>query len=512
MQEARGALLTGMTLDLDSASPLYRQLYTALRRRILDGALAPGSRLPSTRVLAEELAVSRNTVKAAYEQLLDEGYIDSRIGAGSQVSAVLPEAALSVSRPPESARPKTGLPKTGLPKTGLPPLLSRRGDRILAQGRLPEPSRSVPFAPGIPALDAFPRRLWNRVASQVQAAAGTEELMHAPAQGLARLRRQVAHYLTTARGVRCTADSILILSSSQQALDLASRVLLDPGDAAWIEEPGYLGARGAFGGAGAQLVPVPVDEEGLVVTAGRDRAPAARLAYVTPSHQYPLGSVLSLARRFELLAWAQEANAWILEDDYDSEYRYRGRPVPALQGLDAGDRVIYVGTFTKVLFPSLRLAYLVCPQKLMPAFVAARGLQDGHSPARSQAVTAEFLSRGSFSAHLRRMRSLYRRRQEIFRGLLEESLGEWVEVRPSVAGMHLVAHFRSQLDDLALSAEASRRGLYVPPLSRTSLGNPKGTGLILGYTAFDEAAMREGVALLEEILRGSAAGARGIRR
>jgi GntR family transcriptional regulator / MocR family aminotransferase len=505
MQLPRGALLTSLRLSPEDPFPLYRQLSEALRERILDGTLPPGTRLPSTRILAGELAVSRNTVKGAYEQLQDEGYIDSRVGAGSRVSSVLPDSALAVGRPAEGSGEAASRP----------PRLSRRGAGMLAQGRLPEPDRSVPFAPGIPALDGFPSRLWNRIAAQVQAAAGPEELMHAPAQGLASLRRQVAAYLGTARGVRCTADTVLILSSSQQALDLASRVLLDPGDAAWIEEPGYLGARGALDAAGARLMPVPVDDEGLIVSAGRKLAPEARLAYVTPSHQYPLGSVLSLGRRFELLAWAREANAWILEDDYDSEYRYRGQPVPALQGLDPEGRVIYVGTFTKVLFPSLRLAYLVCPAELMPAFVAARSLQDGHAPARSQAVTAEFLSRGSFAAHLRRMRSLYSRRQEILRELLETRLGEWVVARPSVAGMHLVAQLRRPWDDVALSAEATRRGLHMPPLSRTFLGSEGTPGLLLGYTAFDEAAMGEGATALEGIFReltGGPPGRSSIRR
>jgi len=506
MQEARGALLTGLSLNPEEQAPLYRQLYAALRQRILEGVLIPGTRLPSTRVLASELVVSRNTVKAAYEQLLDEGYIESRIGAGSQVSAVLPESVLAVHRPLESAGEKFR------PQDEQAPILSRRGARLLQHRRNPEPERSVPFAPGIPALDTFPLRLWNRIAHQVQTTTSGRDLMHASAQGLKSLRREVAHYLETARGVRCTEDNVLILSSSQQALDLASRVLLDPGDAAWIEEPGYLGARGALDAAGARLVPVPVDDEGLVVSVGKEKAPHARLAYVTPSHQYPLGSVLSLNRRFELLTWAQEANAWILEDDYDSEYRYRGRPIPALQGLGTGGRVIYVGTFTKVLFPSLRLAYLVCPPELMPAFVAARGLQDGHTPVQSQEVAAEFLSRGSFSAPLRRMRTLYGQRQEILQGLLRERLQKWVRARPSVAGMHLIAELGSSVDDLGISQEASRRGIYTPPLSQTFLEDRKTSGLILGYTAFEREELETGVEALREILESSAATSGGIGR
>lgn len=488
-------MLTGLALDESAEVALHRQLYEKLRQRILDGRLEAGERLPSTRMLADELGLSRNTVKAAYEQLAAEGYIESRVGAGSRVTAELPEAGLTL--PAHPAPMKREPPPLSAVDT---PLLSRRGQQVLKAGRLPEPARTVPFAAGIPALDAFPRRQWNRLAAQVRSREGEQELVHGAAQGFGPLRREIAAYLNTARGVRCTADNVLVLSSSQQGLDLAARVLLDPGDEAWIEEPGYLGARGALVAAEARAVPVPVDEEGIDVEGGRSLAPGARLAYVTPSHQFPLGHVCSLKRRLELLAWASEAGAWILEDDYDSEYRYRGHPVPSLQGLDESGRVIYVGTFTKVLFPSLRLAYLVCPPQLVEAFVAARTLQDGHVPTHSQAITAEFLGQGLFSAHLRRMRALYAQRQETLRRLVDLYLGDAVSLRTSVAGMHLVAHLPEGADDRRLSAEAARRGVATPPLSRYYMGEAKEAGLLLGYTAFSEERQEAGIQTLAKIL------------
>jgi GntR family transcriptional regulator/MocR family aminotransferase len=295
-------------------------------------------------------------------------------------------------------------------------------------------------------------------------------------------------------------EQVIVVSGSQQALDLSARVLLDPGDAVWVEDPGYMGARGALSGAGARLVPVPVDEEGLEVAKGIEREPGARLACVTPSHQYPLGVTMSLGRRLELLGWAGRSGAWVIEDDYDSEYRYTGRPLEALQGLDTGGRVLYVGTFSKVLFPALRLGYLVVPPDLVDAFASARELTDRHPPTVEQAVLAGFIDEGHFVRHLRRMRALYARRQA---ALVEEAAHELpglLDVGPAAAGLHLVGWLPEGEDDREASRRAANRGVEAPPVSLYGAELRVRGGLMLGYAAVAEREMRGGVRRLAEAL------------
>lgn len=376
MVGASGSVPPVISVDRSSAAPLHRQLYEGLREAILSGRLSAGALLPSTRELAAGLGVSRNTATSAYAQLLAEGYLEGRVGSGTYVARSLPDDLLR-------ARSGPGGEPGG---AGAEVALSRRG-RLLAAtptttARDAGPARA--FRPGIPALDAFPFGLWRRLESRFWRRPPPGLLGYGDPAGYGPLRAGISAYLRAARAVRCSPEQVIVVSGSQQALDLAARVLLDPGDAAWVEEPGYAGARAALLGAGARLVPVPVDEEGLDVAAGARLGPDARLVHVTPSHQYPLGATMSLARRLELLGWARRSGAWVLEDDYDSEYRYAGRPLEALQGLDAEGRVIYVGTFSKVLFPSLRLGYLVLPPDLVDAFAAARELTDRHPPGPDQ--------------------------------------------------------------------------------------------------------------------------------
>ncbi|TAH35559.1 MAG: PLP-dependent aminotransferase family protein [Planctomycetota bacterium] len=448
---------------LAGSGPAQLRLASALREAVLAGRLAAGVRLPSTRALARQLRLSRNTVVAVFEQLQAEGYLRSRVGDGSYVA--LPPAA---PRPP--ARRATA---------GRRPLSERgRGIARLPRGAVPVPGR--PFAVGMPALDHFPLALWNRVLARCARRAGAGLLGYGAAAGHPALRRAIATHLAAARGLRCEPDQILILSSSQAAMDLAARVLLDPGDTAWMEDPGYLGARGALRSAGARLVPVPVDEHGLDVAAGIRRAPRARLCYVTPSHQFPLGVTLSLERRLALLRWARRAGAWILEDDYDSEFRYDSRPLQALLGIDADGRVLYTGTFTKTMFPGLRLAYLVAPPDLIDVFLAARAFVDAHSPPLLQAALAEFLEAGHFAAHLRRTRALYAERQQDFQRLAAEILGDRIRFLASSAGMHLTGLLPPGNDDLALQRAAARAGVDLRPLSRYFLRRPR-AGLVFGY-------------------------------
>lgn len=363
-------------------------------------------------------------------------------------------------------------------------------------------ARDGAFRPGIPALDAFPRDLWARLAARLYRQSRFDLFSYGDPAGHPPLRRAIAEYLRAARGVNCRWEQVIVTSGSQQALDLAARVLLDRGDTAWVEDPGYFGARGAWMAAGIRCVPVPVDAEGLSVAQGELSAPQARMAYVSPSHQYPLGVTMSLARRMALLAWARRCSAWIAEDDYDSEFRYAGRPLAALQGLDTGGRVIYIGTFSKVLFPALRLGYMVVPAGAVDAFAAARALADRHPPGPSQALVAEFLAEGHFARHIRRMRTLYAERQAALVSAARRECAGLLEVAPADAGMHLVAWLPKGSIDREVSRRAAAAGVSAPPLSayyhHADAARP---GLLLGYSSVNrrkiqEAARRLGAAMI----------------
>jgi GntR family transcriptional regulator/MocR family aminotransferase len=351
----------------------------------------------------------------------------------------------------------------------------------------------------VPALDQFPYRLWSRLAARRWRRQPL--LDYGDPGGYAPLREAIAEYVRLARGARCLAEQVIITSGSQQGVDLAARVLLDPGDAVWMEDPGYSGARAALQVAGASIVPVPVDREGLVVEEGERVAPEARLAYVSPSHQFPVGVTMSAGRRLALLRWASRAGAWILEDDYDSEFRYDARPLAALQGMDEDGRVIYVGTFSKTLFPALRLGYLIVPEGLVEVFRAARAVSDRQSPTMDQVVLADSLVGGHFARHARRMRRLYSERQEVLVDAVRGRLGDRLEVFPSAAGMHLLGWLRPAVDDTLVSAKAAALGIEAAPLSRYALVQPPRGGLLLGWAAYSPQAIREGVVRLEEALR-----------
>ncbi|MDW8123424.1 MAG: PLP-dependent aminotransferase family protein [Geminicoccaceae bacterium] len=487
--------LASLALDPASPEPLYRQLYFAIREMILSGRLRPGARLPATRTLARDLGLSRNTVLAAFAQLHAEGYVAGRVGAGSFVSRVLPEEALQARRLSPPA-----------PEKGSAPGPSARGRMLAALGRTSPGAR--PFAPGLPELAAFPFEDFARRLQRQWRAPPASFLIGADPMGWKPLREALAAHLGAARAVRCSADQVLVVSGAQQALDLAARVLLDPGDRVWIEDPGYAGLEGALLAAGAELVPVPVDEEGLSVVEGRRRAPSARMACVAPSHQFPLGVTMSLRRRLELLEWARTADAFVLEDDYDSEYRYTGRPLAALQGLDADGRVIYVGTMSKIMFPGLRLGYMVVPEHLVDAFVAVRRASDTHPPMLAQPALAEFIADGSLAQHIRRMRALYAERRARFLALVRELLEGWLEPRPSEAGMHLVGFLPEGIDDRAVSAQAARLGIEAPALSTFYRHEPARSGLVLGYAGVGESEMRSGLEKLARAIRAVAGAAR----
>jgi GntR family transcriptional regulator / MocR family aminotransferase len=462
-----------IALDPAAAEPLHRQIYRGIRDGILAGRLGPGVRVPSTRRLAGQLGVSRSTLLVAFTQLSAEGYLVGTVGAGSRVPPELPTRHLERRR----AAPPAGAPARPAAR------LSVRGEALATMPRVP--GRRVPaaraFRSGIPPVGAFPLALWARLAARRQRRATHALLYHGTAAGYAPLREAIAGHLAAARGVRCTAEQVLVVSSTQEALELAARLLLDPGDTAWLEDPGWSGARGALVAAGAAIVPVPVDDEGLLVARGVALAPTARLAYVSPSHQYPTGATLSLARRLELLDWATRHDAWVLEDDYDSEYRYAGRPLAALQGLDDAGRVLYVGTFNKTLFPALRLAYLVLPPALVDTFRAARAIGAQHAATLDQAIVADFLVDGHYARHLHRMRALCRERRDALLAAAERALPGLLDFRHIETGLHLLAALPPHVDDAHAARLAAEHGIEAAPFSAFHLGPCVRGGFVLGY-------------------------------
>jgi GntR family transcriptional regulator/MocR family aminotransferase len=387
--------------------------------------------------------------------------------------------------------------------------LSARGRLIVESEPVPARpwSRLLPFYPGIPAFDLLPLGTWRRLADRHLTPAAAARLLHyGSSEGLPELREAIAAYLVASRGVACTADQVIVVAGSQQAVDLTARVLLDPGDAVWMEDPGWQGARSAFLAAGATTVPVPIDDDGLDLEAARRRHPGARLAHVTPSHQFPLGPTMGLVRRLQLLDWAASSGTWILEDDYDSEFRYAGAPLPALQGLDAAGSVIYTGTFSKVLFPALRLGYLVVPEALIEPFRAAHAVADRHNPSVDQAVLADFLAEGHFARHLRRVRAAYGERQQLMLDELRRSARDVLEAAPDPAGMHLVGWLPPGVDDARMAGVAAGAGISAPPLSYYSIEAPRRGALMLGYTGAGPARIKFGIRRLAETLRSALAG------
>jgi GntR family transcriptional regulator / MocR family aminotransferase len=479
-----------VTIDRRSTRPLYRQLYEGYREAILEGRVRSGQRVPSTRALAADLGISRLTVLTAFEQLVAEGYFESRVGAGTLVARTLPQEVRAPSLP--AARRPVGrrVSRRPLPRTSDIPL------------REPEPwlGGLGAFRVSQPAVEQFPVTVWSRLLARHSRNPRARWLHYGDPMGHRPFREAVASYLRTARAVRCEPDNVMVVSGSQQALAITARALLEAGDRVWVEQPGYRGARDVLSLVGARLVPVPVDDEGLDVTAGKAMDAGARAAYVTPSHQYPLGVTMSASRRLQLLEWARRAGAWVIEDDYDSEYRYENFPIAALQGLDRDARVIYVGTFSKVLFPALRLGYLVIPTDLVPRFVQVREAMDIFPASLPQAALADFILEGEFGRHLRRMRALYAERRTALANAVHAELGDWLNVFGDAAGMHLTVTGRRRFSDHAVALRAARLGLWVMPLSSCFLGKPTRHGLVLGYGGTTVAEIRSGVHRLRRLI------------
>ncbi|HEX8141356.1 MAG TPA: PLP-dependent aminotransferase family protein [Pyrinomonadaceae bacterium] len=482
--------------DENSVTPFYRQIYEAVRRSVLSGEFEPRMRLPATRQLAKQLGVSRMTVVNAYEQLLAEGYVEGRIGAGTFVASTLPEAMLRVEQHSQVGRIGPAKPRKHS--------LSRRGEWLASASvlslRVQADGYNFAFQNGMPAVDEFPFKIWSQLASRRLRSPPRELLGYGDPAGYLPLREGIAAHLKSARGVRCDVDQVIVVAGSQQALDLTARVLLDPGDVAWVEDPCYPGAYNALLSAGAKVVSVSIDKEGFDLAGGLRQSKRTRLAYLTPSHQFPLGVTMSLSRRLSLLEWAKRSDAFIVEDDYNSEFRYSGRPLSSLQGLDTDGRVIYIGTFSKTIFPSLRLGCIVVPKDLVKVFIAARALIDRHSPSLDQAVLADFINEGHFARHIRRMRSLYEERQKTFVAAAKRELKGLLEVQAAEAGMHLVGWLPEKVSDKTASEKAARYGVEAVPLSAySSRLLPRG-GLVLGYTALNARQIRDGVRRLAQAL------------
>jgi GntR family transcriptional regulator/MocR family aminotransferase len=486
-----------ITLDEKCDEPLYRQIYETIRRSILSGGIPTGRQLPASRLLAKQLGVSRMTVLNAYEQLLAEGYIEGKMGAGTFVSAHLPEELLQASGIKLPERQEEPLTRKVI--------LSEYGSKVSQNSRIilrhHGATTLVPFQHGVAALDEFPFRVWAKIAQKWQKSPPASVLSYGDAVGFQPLRVAVASHLAAARGVRCTPEQIIITNGTQQALDLISRIFLSASEEVCLEDPGYIGARDIFSATGAKIIPVPIDDEGLDLRTARKRSQKARLIYVTPSHQFPLGVTMSLARRLSLLEWARELDAFIIEDDYNSEYRYSGRPLASLQGLDRDGRVIYVGTFSKTVFPALRLGYLVVPADLVEVFAAARALTDLHSPVIEQAVLAEFISERHFARHIRRMRGIYEERQQTLVEEARKNLKGMLEVAPAKAGMHLIGWLPCGVSDQEVSSRAMEAGLNLAPVSTYCINQKIRGGLLLGYTAYDEKQIRQGIKNLAQVLK-----------
>jgi GntR family transcriptional regulator/MocR family aminotransferase len=473
---------------------LWRWLYTELRAAILDGRLKRGGRLPSTRNLARQYGLARGTVTTAFDQLQAEGYTHTEVGSGTYVASGLPDRSMSV----KNSRPAPALP---LSSAGL----SKRAQDTLKHVKVLPASRSVgkAFRAHEPAIDLFPVSLWARIASRVLRHAPRSLYGQGDAAGYRPLRKVISEYVGASRGVRCSPDQVIITSGAQQGLDLIARLLLDPGDRVWMEDPGYPGAWQTFRAAGAHIVPVPVDQDGLNVEAARKLSAQAKMAYVTPANQFPLSVTMSADRRMELLNWAVRAGAWIVEDEYDAEYRYYGRPVAALQSLDRSGSVIYVGTFTKMLFNALRLGFLVIPERLVSAFEAGRSFVDRHPPALDQAILAEFITEGHFGHHVRRMRQTYSERMSVLKEASRKHLSGLLDVTDAAAGMRTVAWLDARTSDQTAALRAQTLGLEVSALSTFTMKHFHEPALILGFASCNPSELRRGVSVLAAALQSN---------
>ncbi len=503
VKHAGGAILP-LYIDRSLNKPISVQICMGLRDLILTKRLKPGARMPSTRTLAVDLDVSRTTVVGAFEQLISEGILESRTGAGTFVSEAFAE------NYPEKIPPR----KQRRRAPGAPPRLASvlSNAELHFSRRRPYPYKPKAFVSGLPAFDQFPLALWNRLSSKHWRASRNEVLSYDSPQGYTPLRQAIADYLGQFRGVSCSYEQIFVVSGAQQAFGLISGMLLNPGEEVWFENPGAIGARNSILSSGARLIPVPIDQDGIMVEEGLHRAPNFRLAFVTPSHQQPLGITMGLRRRLELLRAADAAKAWIIEDDYDGDFQYSSQPPPTLKSLDRSDRVFYVGTFSKSLFPSLRLGYIIVPRPLVEIFDHIFTAMLQGSPTSTQAVVAEFIREGHFASHLRRMRSIYQERQTVFYEAAKAKLAGLLDVYPMDTGFHSIGHLPDDADEYAVEQAAFDAGVAVAPIGHYCLEPLETKGLVLGFSSLTPSEIKAGMDDLASALcgpagfRGTAAG------
>ncbi len=489
--------LATLSVALEHASgvPAYVQLYEQIRELILAGRIVPGARLPSTRALAGELGVSRTTTLAAYDQLTSEGYLDGKVGSGAFVSRDIPEYVLSVS---SQITPASGRCAQAFEAR---PTVSRRAAHHTTT---PMTDRRRAFDPGLTDIRDFPVDEWMRLMARSQRMPSNEWLFERNPGGYPPLREAISEYLRTMRGLECSSEQVIVTSGAREAAELLARVLFDPGDTVWMEEPGYPTVRETIGSQGGQVRPIPIDAEGFDLERAQSMFPGARLAFVTPSRQYPIGMPLSLSRRLALIDWASREKAWIVEDDYDSEYRYTGRPIAAMATLDSDGRVIYMGSFSKVMFTGLRLGWLVVPKSITDTFLAVQGVFGTQASTTAQPALSEFIAKGKFGAHIRRMRRLYSARQKHLVAELGRLIGSDLAVEPQDAGMHIVARLSGDLSermsDRQASERAARNGITAPALSSYYLQGTSESGLVLGYAGIPENEITKGVERLAAAL------------
>ncbi|MFZ0593033.1 MAG: PLP-dependent aminotransferase family protein [Bryobacteraceae bacterium] len=490
MKKVPGGFFPVIAVDRRAAKPLYRQIYDGYRDTIVRRNLRCGQQIPSTRALASELGISRIPVLNAYAQLLAEGYFESRPGAGTFVSSSLPDQLTSCEYRNANVAEASSGPR---PVASRSALLPRRESTPWAYGW-------GAFSVGQLTFNQFPFQIWSSLVARHCRSARARTLNYADPMGSKDFREAIAAYLRTARAVHCEARQIMIVSGSQQALDISARVLLDRENRVWIEDPCYELMRHALMMSSCRLIPVPVDNEGLDVAAGIKKCRKARAAYVTPSHQYPLGVTMSASRRLQLLDWAQDSGAWIIEDDYDSEYRYENMPIASLQGLDHNSRVIYIGTFSKTLFPSLRLGYVVAPPDLIGRFAAVRRAMDLCPPHLFQAVLTDFINEGHFARHIRKTRLLYSERRSALVSAIQSEFGSLLSVIGGEAGMHLVVTLPKGLSDREISTRAAEQNLWLWPLSPSYLNKAPQQGFILGFGSTTPEEMPSSVSRLRSLL------------
>jgi GntR family transcriptional regulator/MocR family aminotransferase len=487
-----GALLLSLKIDRNAPETVSNQLYTAMRDFIHAGGLHLGERLPASRTLAEDLKLSRTTVINVFDRLMSEGLIESHTGSGTFVSN-----AWMSSRPatPEQAHENIVIPSAQKPRLSRAYLQASKGfvDRL--------PHLTKAFTTALPAFDAFPHALWAQLMTRHWRSHNEVSMGYADPRGYAPLRQAIAAHLLANRGIKCESDQIFIVSGAQQAFHLIGNVLLDPNDKVWFENPGAIGARNSLIASGAKLIAVPVDRHGLVVEDGLKQAPQFRLAFVTPSHQQPLGVSLSLERRYALLQAAEDANAFIIEDDYDGEFRYSGQPPPTLKSIDNCGRVIYVGTFSKTLFPALRLGFLLAPPPLVDVFNhVSKALLQG-VPSSHQGVVAEFMQEGHFATHLRHMRETYAERHEILCDAAGQHLSGLLTIVPTDTGLHTIGRLPPGISETEVAEAALERDIVVTPIERFCIAPTETKGLVLGFSGIKPPEIVAGVEVLAEVLK-----------